>query len=385
MFCHNSAKPDRDLLMMNRESPESPNVKLVDLSAGSALPVALQQSAIVGLDTEFIREKTFFSQLCLIQVAAGDTVWCADPLAGDVDDNREFWNTLMSTPCVLHSGRQDIEVLYQASGRMPPSIFDTQIAAALLGYQPQIGYGSLVGELFGIELEKAYTRADWSQRPLPDEYVEYAALDVHYLLPARDELAERLDRLGRLAWAEEDSEALLDKSLYEIDTATAVNRLKGAGNLRGSSRVAAEALAAWREEEALRRNRPRQWILRDTALLEIVTSGASSKTDLARISGIGKSTVERSGRQILERLESVAGKTSNYAPPARPDENQKRLLKEMRNVVARCAEDSGIAAEIIAPRRELAAAITGDTSSRVFCGWRRELVGNELLQLIDHA
>lgn len=363
-----------------------PDFQFVDLSVDNTLDQTIGCEQVIALDTEFVREKTFFSHLCLIQVAAGDEIYCADPLdivGADSAGGDRFWEALMNTAWVLHSGRQDVEVLYQASGRMPTDIFDTQIAAALLGYQPQMGYAGLVAELFDVELAKTHTRADWSRRPLPDAYMDYAAEDVLYLLPARQILSEKLDKLGRLSWAIEDSADLLQVSLYDSNPELAINRLKGAGKLRGHARSAAHSLAVWREKQALQRNRPRQWIIRDPVLLELATSDANSLDDLKQISGLAERTIERSGRQLLELLAEAADQKSDYVPPARPDEKQKKLLKDLQRCVTSRAESLGIATEIVAPKKELSAAVMGTTDSRVFKGWRRSLVGDELLELLD--
>lgn len=362
--------------------------EFVNLGEDNVLPEAITGHPRIGIDTEFVREKTYFSRLCLIQISAGDDIYCADPLElgppHDVAPSR-FWSALMDASWVLHSGRQDVEVLYQSSNLMPSAIFDTQVAAALLGYQPQIGYANLVAELFDVELAKSHTRADWSRRPLPDAFIDYAAEDVVYLLPAQEILSERLEKLGRLSWALEDSADLLNQSLYETRPKFAVDRLKGARNLRGETHSAAVGLATWREHEALRSNRPRQWIMRDAVLIDIATSGAENEDDLGKISGIGGRTVERAGKEILSILQEASHGTSNYEPPPRPNEKQKALLKAMLQKVSARAEELGIAAEIIAPRKELSAAMLGARDSRVFQGWRRALVGEELLSLLDGA
>ena len=204
----------------------------------------------LGVDTEFMREKTYFAQLCLVQLATPGGVWCVDPIAGESLD--DFWALICSRTWIVHSARQDIEVIFQTSTRMPAALFDTQVAAGLLGIQPQIGYAGLVNELFSVEIPKSHTRADWTRRPLPAELLHYAVEDVEYLLPACELLSERLDKVGRLAWAEQDSALLLDESLYTTDVSQAIDRLKGARNLRGRQRAAAAGLARWREEEALR-------------------------------------------------------------------------------------------------------------------------------------
>ncbi|MGI9199564.1 MAG: ribonuclease D [Woeseiaceae bacterium] len=341
----------------------------------------LGDSQCIGLDTEFMREKTFFAELCLVQISTHKEIYCIDPLART--DMSQFWASAMQTPWVVHSARQDIEVIYQAAEQMPVQLFDTQIAAGLLGHAPQMGYATLVSELFDVEIPKSHTRADWSRRPLSDAVMQYAAEDVEYLLPARDILAEQLDKLNRLQWADEDSAMLLDPALYDIDPQAAIKRLKGARNMRGRKRSAAARLAAWRESEALRANRPRQWIARDSALLEIAFSLPTTKQQLEAMDDLPAGLVRRSGQRLLEVVAESAADDHNHRPPSAPNEEQKALLKKMQAHVADCAEALGLSAEIIAPKKELSAVIIGgDRDSRVFSGWRRELVGDDLLKLL---
>ncbi len=336
----------------------------------------------LAVDTEFMRERTYFAQLCLAQVATREDIWCVDPLSGHPQD--EFWHELLAHDWVLHSARQDIEVVYHTAGELPHSIFDTQIAAGLLGYPAQIGYAGLVKELFDIEIHKTHTRADWSKRPLRDEYLEYAAEDVEYLLPAYELLTERLESKGRLEWARSDSRWLLDPVLYDIGADQAIERLKGARNFRGRKRTAATHLAAWRETEAIKRNRPRQWIMRDSVLLDIAWNQPKTERELAELDGMPPKLVKRVGHELLAAVVAAAGEeASSYNPPRRPDEGQKALLKAMQAKVAACAEDLGIAAETVASKRELSGVvISGNRESRVFSGWRAELIGDELLTLL---
>lgn len=341
----------------------------------------LHDHPYLGVDTEFIREKTFFAQLCLLQVSVPDSVYCVDPLSGN--PMQSFWAESFRKTWVVHSARQDIEVVFQASGAMPADLFDTQVAAALLGMQPQIGYAGLVKDLFDVDIPKSHTRADWSQRPLPDELLHYAVEDVEYLLPACELLRERLEKAGRTAWAEEDSRLLLDESLYAFDEAQAIQRLKGARNFRGRQRSAAERLAVWREAEAASRNRPRQWILRDSALLEIARQLPATMDALRNTDGLPAKLVSRAGEDLLAIVARSADDDHDYRSPPVPNEQQKKLLKSMQAAVARCAGQLAISPELIAPRKELTAAILfGDTESRVFQGWRRALIGEQLLQLL---
>lgn len=335
----------------------------------------------LGIDTEFMREKTYFAQLCLVQVATPDEIYCVDPLTDS--GQQEFWRELLARDWVVHSARQDIEVVWQAAGSMPASIFDTQIAAGLLGYPAQMGYAGLVKDLFNVDMDKSHTRADWSKRPLREAYLQYAAEDVLYLLPAFERLGERLDREGRLAWAHEDSQLLLDPILYDIGADQALERLKGARNFQGRKRAAAARLAAWRETEAISRNRPRQWILRDNVLLEIAYHLPTSEEQLARIDGMPPKLLTRMGKQLLQAVDVSAADEHDYSPPRPPDEGQKALLKEMQARVQRCADGLGIAAETVCSKRELAAVIvSGSRESRVFSGWRRDVIGNDLLALM---
>ncbi len=341
----------------------------------------LERQSRVGVDTEFMRERTYFSRLCLIQIASADDIYCVDPMAEC--DMSQFWDSFCARNWVLHSARQDIEVIYQTAEHMPASIFDTQIAAGLLGYQPQIGYGNLIQELFGVSLPKTHTRANWAARPLPDAYLEYAAEDVEYLLPTYEALAERLDKKGRLAWAESDSAALLDPSLYEIDPAAAVERLKGATRLRSRRRAAASRLAEWREAEAVRRNLPRQWILRDSVLIDIAMRAPSTLDELSKVADIPAKVARRAGAEILDAVARAARDEHDYEPPAVPDEARRTVLRQMQKIVAECAAGLGVAAETIASKKELSAILAGGHSdARVLSGWRRELVGDRLKALL---
>jgi ribonuclease D len=361
-----------------------PDTVDIELMSSERLRNALSAQDRIAIDTEFVRERTFFSQLCLVQIASGEDIYCVDPLADTASDARaEFWELMMRSPWVLHSGRQDIEVIYQSAGAMPESVFDTQVAAALLGYAPQMGYAGMVAELFDVQLAKTHTRADWSKRPLTDALLEYAAEDVIYLLPARDLLCERLQQLGRLAWAEQDSADLLRPQLYDIDPDLAVARLKGARNLKGVMRSASVRLAAWREREAVRSNRPRQWIMKDKMLLDIAAGQPATREELAALPGMSPRTADRASQDILAAVEAAKSDETDYKPPARPDAEQKALLKILQERVADLAGELGIANEIVAPRKELAAAVDGDRSGRVFSGWRAEIIGNELLELLE--
>ena len=341
----------------------------------------LKNQGLVGVDTEFMRERTYFAQLCLTQIAGPDEIWCVDPLTGH--QQAEFWKELLLHDWVVHSARQDIEVIYQTAGAMPASIFDTGNTTHDLRPRCEMGYAGLLKELFNTEIHKSHTRADWSKRPLRDEYLEYAAEDVEYLLPACEMLTERLEEKGRLEWAREDARWLLDPALYEISGAQAIERVKGARNFRGRKRAAASRLAAWREAEAIKRDRPRQWIMRDNVLLDIAHNLPRSESEMSDLQGIPPKLVQRVGKQLLDAIEASGQDEKSYQPPRPPDEGQKVLPKRLQAQVATRAEQLDIAAETVASKRELSAVIvSGNRNSRVFSGWRAELIGDDLLKLM---
>lgn len=372
------------MLIFPTEPPQNqamPEFQLISLDQAADVGEQLLRQERIGIDTEFMRESTYFPQLCLIQVAIDEQLFCIDPL--DSASPGGFWDALHAPQWVLHSGRQDLEVMSQVAGQLPARVFDTQIAAALLGYAPQLGYANLVADLFDVQLAKTQTRADWSRRPLAPAALDYAAEDVEHLLPAADALTDRLKAAGRLDWALADCADLLDPALYRIDPENAVDRIKGARALSGHARSAAVALADWRERKAHTTNRPRQWILRDAVLLDIAASAPSSKAEIAAIRDLPASTARRHAEEFLAILEAARTSEDGYQPPGRPDEKQKAAMKAMQKKVASCAKELDIAAEVIAPRRELAAALQGDLSGRVFRGWRRELIGDDLLELVD--
>lgn len=346
-----------------------------------SIATALVGHPQIGVDTEFMREKTYFAQLCLVQISTPDAIYCVDPLT---DEPRQaFWDKLLNSPWVVHSARQDIEVVSQTADAMPREIFDTQIAAGLLGLSPQMGYAGLVKELFDVDMAKSHTRADWTRRPLSESVLQYAAEDVEYLLPAAATLAERLEKKGRLDWAKQDSALLLDKKLYDIGSDQAVDRLKGARNFRGRKRAAAVMLAKWREEQAIQRNRPRQWIIRDNVLLDVAYQLPTSESQLSKIDGMPPKTLRRVGRDLLQIVADSAQAESQYQPPRPPDEAQKAQLKAMQSLVQKVATEMSLAAETVASKRELSAILaSGDQESRVFQGWRQDLVGNALQNLL---
>lgn len=350
---------------------------LVDLGAELAAAPA------IGLDTEFMRESTYRAELCLLQAATPAHAVCVDPLA--------LGNLAPLAPAlgpggpikILHAARQDLEVLWPLIGRVTP-VFDTQVAAALAGFPAQVGYGELVRQLLGHELAKAHTRTDWSRRPLSADQLAYALDDVRYLAPLRDALLARLETLGRSSWLAEDLDDLADPASFVVDPDCAWQRLKGVQALDAGRQRLAKSLAAWRERRAIDRNRPRGWILADPVLKEIVASVPRDAATLGAISEMPQGVVQRSGLEILELVREA--EIPEPPPPLprrdRPDAAFTAVVKRLAELTREAAGETGISAEVLAPRRELERLAGGDQNVALLRGWRREVVGERLLRAL---
>src|SRR5271168_330304 len=244
------------------------------------LALILESQAWIGVDTEFLRERTFFPKLCLLQLAAGGRIWCVDTLRIGSLDPLMAALTAPAARKIIHAARQDLEAVYLSAKRVISPVFDTQIAAGCIGLKPQVGYAELVKTLLDVTIPKGQTRTDWSMRPLTREQLEYAADDVLYLGDIAAELGERLRALGREHWVREDCEGLEDRELYEPDPSLAWVRLRGVAQLAPAPRARAKALAIWREKLARERDLPRAWILSDAAIFSIAQANPATPAQL---------------------------------------------------------------------------------------------------------
>ena len=336
-----------------------------------ALARALEAQAWIGVDTEFLRERTFFPKLCLLQLAADGRIWCVDTLRIGSLDALMPALTGAGARKVIHAARQDLEAVYLTSKRVMSPVFDTQIAAGCTGLKPQIGYAELVKTLLDVTVPKGQTRTDWSKRPLTPEQLRYAAEDVLYLLEIADMLTERLRALGRERWAAEDCAALEDERLYEPDPSQAWVRLRGLAQLAPPSRARAKAIAVWREAQARARNLPRAWIMPDEAIFSVAAGAPPPLND-----GLTAS--------LVHALDQAADDELDEAPmhDARPTAEQKAVIERLARIVDGRARDLGVGAEILAPRGELKALAMGKRESHALEGWRREEIGIRLLEAI---
>lgn len=349
---------------------------------------ALDEHSTIAIDTEFIREKTYYPQLCLIQIAAGNSIWCIDALA--LDELSAFYREICnpSRIKVFHAGRQDLEIFFHETAQIPAPIFDTQIAAALLGRPDQIGYAALVTEFYHIELDKSSSRTNWARRPLTDRQLDYAANDVRYLLGIKDKLTEEVYARGRSDWLAEECCRLIDTKLYKSDPANVWRRIKGVAKLmEAEKRNIAVGLASWREIEAQKRNLPRGWVLKDDRLVAISQAAPSSDDQLHAISGLAPSFLRRYGRKLLKviRVSRTGVNVSDECFPRRLTTAGKKLLGDLLKALKKCAEDNSISGNMIASRKDLELAICGQVSLRLYEGWRNNLFGKVIRRQIASA
>lgn len=344
---------------------------------------ALATHCAFGLDTEFLRERTFFPRLCLVQIAAGDRIWCIDALQSALRTPLAALLARSDTRKIVHSARQDLEACRVALSHIVAPVFDTQIAAALIGMKPQIGYAELVYTLLGIELPKGQTRTDWSKRPLSAAQLVYAADDVWYLEEVAARLTERLRALGREHWALEDCAALAAPLLYEPDPDQAWKRLKGARGLAPAVRARVRNLAAWRERRALERDLPRGWVLPDAALIELAQRNPRDRAALAALRAIPARLAESQATPLLEALAAAAPSEVDTARGMPPTAEEKATLARLARELDAHAGELGLSPEVLATRAELRALVAGERALPVLTGWRREVVGLALLAALE--
>ncbi len=340
----------------------------------------------LAIDTEFERDKTYYPKFCLLQIASDDVIACIDPLALDGLD--PLLETLFDPGVtkVLHAARQDLEIFFHLQGAVPKPVFDTQLAAPLLGLPEQMGYGALVDHFLGVKLHKAHARADWVGRPLPPEQIRYAADDVRYLRRIYPVMRERLLQLDRLAWLNDEFDALTEVGVYQPDPNEAWLRAKGVDRLKGKSLSAAQALARWREETAQREDRPRNWLLRDDVLINLALMRPRDPGAIARVRGLSERFIDRHGARLLQVIADAA----KHEPAAvdkrhaakRLSPQQEALVDVMYALVRLQGDKHSLNPSVLASRKELERLVGGDNDVSLLQGWRRELIGNEIEALI---
>jgi ribonuclease D len=373
-------------------------------SALRELALGARSTGRIAFDTEFMGEGRYRTLLCLIQLAIPDgadgseRIQLVDPLAEDLDAAPLV--AILEDPAiqvVVHAGRQDIALVRRRFGAEVSNVFDTQVAAGFAGMGAQSSYESLLAETLGVRVAKSASFTRWDTRPLSPEQLAYAREDVVHLLELAAGLERRLSELGRLQWAYEECKPL-ESSSDERDLATIFSRLPRIGGLSAASRPIARELVAWREQTAARQDRPVQSVLSDAALMEIAKRKPSSKSELERIRGLGAGAMRRRAEELLE----VVRRARAHPPDPPPERSRGPLPKPEDAPLVALAEallrarasEAGLAYELLATRADLQAIVAarraggadaGDALGdvRTLRGWRRELVGEELLALLD--
>lgn len=329
----------------------------------------------IGLDTEFMRVKTYFPELCLVQISAtGGHAACIDPLmVGQVALAKSMSGCSMTI--VAHSAGQDLEVLHTCLGYLPRVLFDTQVAAALLGYGEQVSYHALVKQLTGIHLEKGETRTDWCRRPLTDAQIEYAFADVDHLPHLHDTLAERIEAEGKTGWLASACEELLEKQKHDGE-ARVVTRFKGGANIPLARQSMLRDLVLWRERVARKTNRPREWIVSSQDLVAVAEKTPETLGKLVNCTSLNRAQADRYGKEIVE-IVSAAGKSVSseviWPPRDELQPEQKAQVKKLQKSVRELCADLSVSPAILASRADLEALVVG-RPGRLDSGWRREVI-----------
>jgi len=347
----------------------------------------MESVSVMAIDTEFLRVKTYYPRFCLMQICSGQDVYCVDPLAFDLGSG-PLGKILCASDrtTVFHAARQDIEVLFQCFGDVPPRIFDTQVAAAMAGLGDQIGYANLVEIVTGRVLPKAHTRTDWCQRPLTQEQVEYAVDDVRYLETVYEDLGSKLEKLGRLSWVFEECQPLSDLELYRSDPDLAYQRIGHGEKLEPVAQNVLKELASWREHTSQLKDLPRNWVVKDNLLAQIAQSLPDSLDKLAEIEDVSDKFVRRHGKRITDLVREVlrGGDQSAIWHRKVPLNAEQRVLqKRILDHLQRVAKDTGISQGLLGSRQEVAKLVRGNREVSLLRGWRAELLGSELEALLD--
>ncbi len=354
----------------------------------AALCERLAGQPYITVDTEFMRESTYWSRLCLIQVAAGQEAAAIDPLAEGIDLT-PFYD-LLAVPKIVkvfHAARQDLEIFHHDRGIVPAPLFDTQIAAMVCGFGDSVGYEKLAGKLAGAKIDKSSQFTDWARRPLSPRQIDYALSDVTHLCLVYEKLRSRLKGSGRERWLDEEMAVLADPETYAAHPEDAWRRIK-TRNRGGRFLALLRELAAWRDLEAQQRDKPRNRVLRDEVLLAVAADAPHSIDDLKRVRSFPKNYAERPEAQaILAAVDRGAAVSDDDFPQAdtrKPLPRGAGPLVELLRVLLKMKSDHhDVAQKLIASAEDLEriALANGEVNVPALHGWRRELFGEDALAL----
>jgi ribonuclease D len=348
----------------------------------------LAATEFIAVDTEFMRERTYWPKLCLAQVAGPDDAAAIDALAEGID--LAPLDELMANAKVLkvfHAARQDLEIFYLRMNKVPQPLFDTQVAAMVCGHGEAASYESLATKLAKAKIDKSSRFTDWSRRPLSERQISYALSDVTHLRVVYEKLRRQLEKSGRLSWITEEVAVLNDPATYRADPEQAWRRLKPRG---ASPRLLGtlKEVAAWRERTAQRIDIPRQRLLRDEQLLEIASHTPKTTEDLAMTRGLGRGFAEGwQGRELMEAIERARTVPESELPTRDKPPEQLRapsaVVDLLRTLLRLKAEQAGVAGRLVASADELDRLAAGKRDIAALRGWRREVFGGDAVDLIE--
>jgi len=366
-----------------------PNFEYIDtIDALNVFCDAIKSSSWLALDTEFMREKTYYPQLCLLQVSNGEHIACIDPIALSIDALKPLMDIIYdpSITKIFHAASQDLEIFAMLRETLPMPLFDTQTAAALLGQGNQIGYAALIQNMCDVELDKSHSRTDWLRRPLSEAQLTYAADDVRYLGQAYLLLLDALEEQGRSDWLNDDFVQLANADKYRADPKTCWQQLRGIDKIASQHLAVAQTLAEWRELQAQKSDRPKRWILADDIVLALACEAPTDHDGLLA-AGLPAKANDRFGSELLVRIRQAKSLAKEQWPTRasfeKPTAEQRTLIKSLMTRLQEIAEQHQIDPGLLATRKIVQKLVQGERDLPLLTGWRNNIAGETLLGIIN--
>jgi len=339
----------------------------------------------LALDTEFLREKTYYAKLCLIQIEAEGHRACVDPLS--IKDMSSLIDVLNDpdVTIVLHAAHQDMEILLQLSGKVPAPIFDTQVAAAVLGLGDTMAYARMVEQMLGVAIDKSQVRTDWSRRPLKEAQLKYAIDDVRYLAQIYPMMLEKLNAQSRLNWLDKDFAKACNPETYAINAEQRWKKIRGNQVLKRPQLAILRELAAWRENLAEQKNLPRKWIISDDILIDLARQNPQSSQEIGQIRGINADRTKKYHQRWLDLIkkgiESPEDEWPELPRSKKPTSTQNGVIDLLMLVIQAKAKEQGITPTVIAGRKQVANMIQSD-NIQLADDWRGEIVNDTFARVL---
>lgn len=347
----------------------------------------LSAEPLLAIDTEFFRETSYFPHLGLVQIASPNHIVCIDPLAFDARQGLARLLLDTSITKIFHACLQDLEVLYQYLGQLPCPIVDTQIAAAMLGQDEQIGYAKLVEEQMDVQLEKSQTRTNWLRRPLTNKQIEYAGDDVLYLIPLYEKLITGLKSKNRESWLLEDCTNLCnDEARFYPDMNNCWQRVKGVYKLKSTQLSIANVVAQWREQHAMKKDMTRKRVIPDALVIQLAVAQPRNIEALSKTGAISKFLDAEERISLLAVINESLNNSDSSLPEIsryKPTLDERKLLNRALDLLSKKSAELDIAQSILCSRKDAEKLINGDHDIQVLSGWRFDSIGGKLLDLVS--